>query len=237
LDVRRLAKLAMVTIGARVSERTLHVLNGLFDYVELGWWLHAQGFSGGLRLPSCFEIPTAVAAEVGHRPVHYLQVGADDVTMAMRWGRVLSHEDTRLTVLAPPTTGDRWLPGRGHGHAWEFQGSVGRDPAQAASGDRRIDVLGNAPLGRLLERYEWPEALPLVAVFDTDHYATTKRALDFLGVRMPPTTYLFFDQLNHRADELRAFHEFLAETNARFEIFAANRELSCVVFRRRAAAP
>jgi hypothetical protein len=85
----------------------------------------------------------------------------------------------------------------------------------------------------LLAGYEWPEAEVVVAVFDTDHYATTKAALDFIGPRLPTEAYLFFDQLNHRADELRAFHEFLEESGRSFDLFAGNRELSCIAFRAR----
>jgi hypothetical protein len=231
LDVRGLAKIALLKVGARRSERALHVLNGLFDYVELGWWLHARGFGGGRRFPSCFEIPGAVAAELDGRAVLYLQFGGDDTTMATRWAAALPHPDTRLVVFAPPSAGDRWLPARGRGHAWEFQGSLGRDPREAARVDSRIEVLSGAPLPELIAEFDWRTGLPLVVVFDTDLYATTKVALDFVAGRLTDESFLFFDQLNHRADELRAFHEFLEESGRQLELFAANREHSCIAFR------
>jgi hypothetical protein len=196
--------------------------------------LNRHGFAGGLRLESCFEIPSVVAADLGDGSVAYLQFGADDAGMAARWARVLADSGSTFTVFAPPSAGDRWLPARGHGHAWAFPHSVGNDPRAAVQHDQRVRVLADAPLRELFAQHEWSEELPLVAVFDIDYYPTTKLALDLVRGRMPPTTYLFFDQLNHRADELRAFHEFLMETDARFELFAANRELSCVVFRRTA---
>jgi hypothetical protein len=86
----------------------------------------------------------------------------------------------------------------------------------------------------LLNAYEWTDPERVVAVFDTDLYATTKVGLDLIGERLPVGSYLFFDQLNHRADELRAFHEFLLGSGMTFELFASNREVSCAAFRRKA---
>ncbi len=99
--------------------------------------------------------------------------------------------------------------------------------------DQRIRYFAGDLLN-LLNSYEWADAERVVAVFDTDLYSATKIALDFIGERLPPGSYVFFDQLNHRADELRAFHEFLLESGAAFELFARNREFSCVAFRKEA---
>jgi hypothetical protein len=44
----------------------------------------------------------------------------------------------------------------------------------------------------------------------------------------PPTR----KRLEHRADELRAFHEYLLDSGARFALTARNSEFSCVAFGR-----
>jgi hypothetical protein len=49
---------------------------------------------------------------------------------------------------------------------------------------------------------------------------------------LAPGSYLYFDELNDRVHELRAFDEFLARTGMRFRTVAASRELSHVAFRR-----
>ena len=232
LDGRALAKLTLLRAGARASERALHLINGVFDYVELGWWLNDHGFRGDHRRASCSEIPPLVSAALDDRPVVYLQFGADDADLARCWAKALAHAGAQLALFAPPTAGDRWLPARGRGHTWGGQQSSTARSRAALAADDRVRVLADAPLPELLASYVWDHDLPLVAVFDTDYYPTTKLALDFVRDRLPEEAFLFFDQLNHRADELRAFHEFLMETDARFELFAANPELSCAVFRR-----
>jgi hypothetical protein len=235
LSLRTLAKLALLKVGSHSSEKAIHHLNGMLDYVELGWWLRERGFSGGLRLCSCFDIPRIIAADIGERPVLYLQFGAEDAGMVGRWASALHHPETRLHVfdLADRRSG-AWLPARGRGHLWESTGRVGVAGVPAthcvAHEDPRIGLFsGN--LQDLLAAYDWPHPEIVVAALDTDLYSTTKAALDFIGERLPSQVYLFFDQLNHRADELRAFHEFLLESGTAFELFAGNRVLSCVVFR------
>jgi hypothetical protein len=232
LTLRRLTKAALVKAGARSSERTLHVLSGLLDYVELGFWLRMHDFRGGLRLQSCADIPDAVAAAIGERPVLYLQFGARDESMVERWARALRHPETQLRVFdSLDERRSEWLPARGRGHTGDSP-NPNESEVQARTSDPRARY-HTGTLAELVASYDGPTCEVIVASFDTDHYATTKTALEFLRDRLPEASYLVFDQLNHRADELRAFHEFLIDSKLRFELFAANRELSCFAFRRR----
>ena len=237
MNLRTLTKVALLRAGSRSSEKTIHYLNALFDYAELGWWLRSHEFSGGFRLSSCLDMPGVIAADVGVRPVLYIQFGAEDEDMAPRWAHALRHPETRLHVFdAAEDRQGQWLPARGRGHWWESQRSTRSAPADEKARLEALDPRGeyfSGALPDLFAGYEWPEAEIVVAVFDTDHYGTTKAALDFIGPRLPTQAYLFFDQLNHRADELRAFHEFLEESGRSFDLFAGNRELSCIAFRAR----
>jgi hypothetical protein len=236
LNLRTLTKLAFLKAGARSSEGALHYVSALFEYAELGWWLRRHGFSGGRRIGSCSRMPSTVAAQIGEQPVLYLQFGSEDEKMVTRWAAALAHPDTRLHVFdALDDRRGEWLPARGRGHWWATPHLTTADHAAAgataAATDERIRF-ASGRLSDLLATYEWQSPSWVVAVFDTDHYATTKTALDFVADKLPTHTYLFFDQLNHRADELRAFHEFLLDSQLEFELFAANRELSCVAFKR-----
>lgn len=232
-NLRTLAKMALSKLGAHSSEKTIHYVNGLLDYVEMGWWLRRRGLAGrGLRLPSCFDVPCAVASEIGDAPVLYLQFGAEDPAFVEVWARALRHPDTRLNVFdaGDPYAG-KWLPSRGRGHLWESP--VPTEGAGRKDSDPRIAHF-SGDFREQLARLAWPaNETTVVAVFDTDRYTTTKAALDLIAPNLPPHSYLFFDQLNHRADELRAFHEFLEETGKSFDLFAGNRELSCIAFRTR----
>jgi len=163
--------------------------------------------------------------------VTYLQFGSDDQKLVGRWASVLGHPESSFDVFdAADDRRGEWLPARGRGHWWD---STARPTlADPSIADPRIHRHAGR-LADLLAQHESSAANILVAVFDTDHYGTTKAALDFIGPRLPTQAYLFFDQLNHRADELRALHEFLDETGKAFDLFAGNRELSCIAFRTR----
>ena len=56
--------------------------------------------------------------------------------------------------------------------------------------------------------------------------------LDAVEGLLAPGAFLYFDEFNHRADEMRAFAEFLDRTGMRFELFAATPDLAQVAFRR-----
>jgi hypothetical protein len=235
MSVRARGKLALLRLGGRSSEKTIHYLNGLLDYFELGWWLRKRGFHGGVVTQTCREVFETMAREVGIQAALYLQFGAEDPGLVERWAALIPHPDAALRVFG--FDNDRsgtWLPARGLGHTWEVgsNGPNGRERLRMlAERDQRVRYETGRP-SDLLSAYEWPSADVVVAVFDTDHYASAKAGLDALAEQLPIGSYLFFDQLNHRADELRAFHEYLLDSGARFELFARNSEFSCVAFRR-----
>ena len=68
-------------------------------------------------------------------------------------------------------------------------------------------------------------------MLDADLYSSTATVLEFVADRLKPGSYLYFDQFHHRADELRAFSEFLDENPSSFELAAATLDLASVAFR------
>ena len=230
-------KRSLVRLGVRSSERVVHYLNGALDYIELGRWLRLHGFAGGLRLASALAVFGAIADTVAAEDVLYLQFGAQDAAMLAAWAGLLSHPGAKFEIFDPDDTFDgTWLPVRGRGHWWagaRLDAEARMVALQSLLGhDERIRYVAGPRLEELLDGYRWPKSENVVVVFDTDHYAATRTALRFVAQELPLGSYIFFDQLNHRADEMRAFHEFLLESDVGFELFAANRILSCVAFRR-----
>jgi len=57
-------------------------------------------------------------------------------------------------------------------------------------------------------------------------------ALGFVGDKLHPGSYLYFDQFHHRCDELRAFAELEYEHDLGFRLVGTSRELSNVLFQR-----
>jgi hypothetical protein len=68
-------------------------------------------------------------------------------------------------------------------------------------------------------------------VLDADLYTSTATALSFVEDHLEPGSYLYFDQLHHRCDELRALSEFLDEHPMTLRVIARTRELTSVAFR------
>lgn len=57
-----------------------------------------------------------------------------------------------------------------------------------------------------------------------DLYSSTAFVLEMLRPNFPVGSYLLFDEFHSRADELRAFDEFLTATRWRFRMVSATKE-------------
>lgn len=236
MDFRTLIQRALLKIGARASENTLHYVNGLLDYFELGWWLRNRNFIATTLVASSTAIFDLMGAEVALAPVLYLQFGVEDARIPARWSELLRNAASRLHIFDPVDgRGDVWLPARGRGHFWTYpattESKAGAATRQLVEADPRMRYFAG-DFRSVPSAYEPRERETVVAIFDTDLYSSTRLALDLVGENLPVGSFLFFDQVNHRADELRAFHEFLLESEAEFELFAANHVMSCAAFRR-----
>ena len=62
--------------------------------------------------------------------------------------------------------------------------------------------------------------------------SSTKTVLDFLRPHISVGTYLYFDEFQAREHECKAFDEFLSETGWAFQVVAASRGLTHVLFQR-----
>ena len=64
-----------------------------------------------------------------------------------------------------------------------------------------------------LPGYTLPSHEVLVVNIDADLYSSTVTALDAVKQRLLPGSFLYFDEFNRRADEMRAFGELLDRSN------------------------
>jgi hypothetical protein len=81
-----------------------------------------------------------------------------------------------------------------------------------------------------LPKYTLPPHDVLFVTLDADLYSSTKTVLDFIRPHVSVGTYFYFDEFHFRDHELRAFDEFLSETEYVFDVVAADRGLSRVLF-------
>ena len=68
-------KCLLTLIGSRSSEHTVHVVNAVANYLEVGRWMRARGFEIPRRLERREAIFDCIAAEVSASRALYLEFG------------------------------------------------------------------------------------------------------------------------------------------------------------------
>jgi hypothetical protein len=226
LGGRQASKILLTRIGSLFGPRTVYNLNGVFNYLHVGWWLRAQGYATGRRVSSRFELFDLLAASIRDEVVLYLEFGVAEGASIRYWSSLLRNPRSRLHGF------DSFL---GLPHDWSLEGhprgTFSTDGRPPAIEDPRVEFFPGW-FEDTLSDYAWPAYDVLVVVMDADLYSSTATALSFVRERLVPGSLLYFDQFHHRADELRAFAELVDENDFRFRLVGASRELSNVAFER-----
>jgi O-methyltransferase len=220
------AKVVLTQLGSRLGARTIYNLNGCFNYLYAGWWFRSREFLGGTVVASRFDVFDLVAAEVAHRRVLYLEFGVAAGNSMRYWSSLLRNPRSKLHGF----DSFQGLP-----HDWTLEGhargSFSTHGVIPQINDPRVEFFPGL-FEETLSAYELPDHDVLVAVLDADLYASTAAALSYLEAHLRLGSYLYFDQLHHRCDELRALDEFLDEHPMTLRVVARTRELSSVAFQR-----
>jgi Macrocin-O-methyltransferase (TylF) len=219
------AKVALSRLGRRCGDQTVYLLNGAFNYLHVGWWLRAHGFEPAVTVPTRVDVFDHIAAEIGARRVLYLEFGVREGKSMRIWSRLLSHPEAKLHGF----DSFEGLP-----HDWTLEGHGRGDFSTGGAPPRIDDDRVRFFVGwfdETLPTYEWPEHDVLFAMMDADLYTSTVTALEHVKDHLRPGSYLYFDQLHHRCDELRAFAEFVDENpDLVFALRAITRDYSSAAF-------
>lgn len=219
-------KATLTRLGALCSAAVIYSLNGVFNYLHVGWWLRAHGYTTTVRVKSRYELFDRIAAEVGDQAVLYLEFGVHAGVSMRYWSRLLKSPRSRLHGF------DSFV---GLPHDWSLEGHgrgyFSTGDAVPEIDDPRVSFFPGW-FEDTLPEYVWPEYDVLIVMMDADLYSSTTTALSFLSERLRPGSYLYFDQFHHRCDELRAFAELVDEHAMRFRLVGASKELSNVLFER-----
>jgi hypothetical protein len=225
IDRKAQAKILLTRLGSICGEGLMYELNGVFNYLHVGWWLEAHGFRPRVTVRSREELFRHIAADVAERQVLYLEFGVASGASMRQWSELLRNPGSRLHGF------DSFL---GLPHDWTLEGHERGDFSTGGRApeidDRRVRFFVGW-FEETLPHYRWPECEVLVVLMDADLYAATATALRCVKDRLRPGSYLCFDQFHHRCDELRAFSEFIEETAFVFELAAASRDRSRVAFK------
>ena len=223
-QVRRGMKKSITRVGAHLPEVTLHNINAVVNYLETGRWMRAHGYTPTNRVDRREEVFDAIAAEAANRAVLYLEFGVYEGRSMRYWSKLLRNPASHLhgfdSFQGLPATWTGMPPG--------FFSTNGRIPEIE---DDRVRFFPGW-FEDTLPRYEPPPHEQLVVAIDSDLYSSAALVLRSLEDLMVPGTYLYFDEFHDRANELKAFDEFLERTEMRFRLVGATHELTCVAFQR-----
>ena len=218
-------KIILTRAGGRFSERTVHKLNAAINYIETGRWLHEQRLVPQVRVERTSELFDLIIEQVTDQDVLYLEFGVFRGDSMRYWSRRLTNPRVKFHGF----DSFEGLP-----EAWNIdspQGHFSTNGMMPIIEDPRVRFF-KGWFNETLPIYQVPPHDRLVLDMDADLYSSTIYVLKTLKPFIIPGTYIYFDEFADRQNELRAFSEFVLDTEMRFELLGANRDCSKVVFKR-----
>ena len=218
-------KYVLTRLGTHMSPRALGNLNGVVNYLEVGNWMKTHGFGSIPLFADRYELFRHMAASIADADVLYLEFGVAFGASIRFWSKLLRNPNSKLhgfdSFEGLPTT---WIRARPKGHF-----STGGNIPDVD--DPRVQFF-KGWFEDTLPGYVWPPHDRLVINLDADLYSSTAFVLTTIRQRIQPGSLLYFDEFNHRGDELRAFDEFIETSGFRFKPFGATRGFAGVTFER-----
>ncbi|HEY9156561.1 TylF/MycF/NovP-related O-methyltransferase [Candidatus Binatus sp.] len=212
-------------LGPILSKEMIHTLDASISYLEVGRWLKSQGLVIPRRVESRANVYDQLINAVRDKPVLYLEFGVWQGRSIRYWSERLRHPDSCLHGF----DSFEGLP-----ESWNMlykKGLFSTNGQPPQIDDPRVKFF-KGWFEDTLPNYRPPRHDQLVINIDADLYSSTRFVLNALKGYISIGTYIYFDEFCDRNNELRAFDEFLAETNMRFEVASASRSLMYIAFRR-----
>jgi hypothetical protein len=219
------SKYLLTRVGALLSRQTIYNLNASLNYLEVGRWMHAGGYDVTHRVDYREQLFELVGAQVSEREVLYMEFGVFKGASTRYWSKLLRNPKSKLHGFDSfEGLPENWIDTRPKGH-FSLAGQVPQID------DPRVQFF-KGWFEQTLPNYKFPPHEVLILVLDADLYSSTNFVLNALEDVIVPGTYIYFDEFNHRFDEMRAFDEFVRRTGMKFSVDGATRSLANVVFRR-----
>ena len=218
-------KQVLARAGRACSRSALLKLNSALNYLWVGYWMKSKGFTALQLVDSRDEVFGIAAEEVRDQEVLYLEFGVYRGTSMRIWSHLLCNPRSNLHGF----DSFKGLP-----ESWDLSAEKGHfemDGQIPTIADPRVSFF-KGWFNETLPQYRFPPHERLFVNFDADLYSSTKTVLDFLKPYISPGTYLYFDEFQAREHESKAFDEFLSETGWKFQVVAASRGFSNVLFQR-----
>jgi hypothetical protein len=218
-------KYFLVWLGRCAPSRGVAALLVIFKYLELGWWMRANGMRPSPRLALREELFDLVGQAIADRPVLYLEFGVFEGVATQYWSKILRNPESRLH-------GFDSFEGLPEDWNSDFRkGYFSTEGLVPQIADSRVKFF-KGWFHETLPAYQCPDHEVLFLNLDADIYSSTIFVLRSLRDRIVPGTYIYFDEFSHTEHEFRAFKEFMRETGMKFSVVGVANAMEHFVFKR-----
>jgi len=218
-------KYLLTRVGAMLSDRTIYSLHASINYLEVGRWMRAKGYDVSKRFPSRAALFDFMGQQVADRDVLYMEFGVFKGEATKHWSKLLKNPKSHIHGFDSfEGLPEDYLPHVQKGH-FSTEGAIPQidDPRVKFHKGWFSDTLPG---------YKIPPHEVFVLNLDADLYTSTIFVLNTLKDIIVPGTYIYFDELNHREHEMKAFDEFVRDTGMKFSLVGVTRGMQHVAFKR-----
>lgn len=208
----------LTRVGGYLSAEQIHNLTTAVKYLEMGRRVGELGYRLEPRYKKKEELFDIVSGEVGDRKVLYLEFGVYQGQSMRRWSKLLRNPASMLHGFDSfEGLPEDWMKGIAKG-CFSTGGAI------PVVDDPRVRFF-KGWFDKTLSEYLVPDHEVLVLNIDADLYSSTKCVFDRISAYIVPGTYLYFDEFNDPAHELRAFAELCADSKLRFRLRGVTEKL------------
>jgi hypothetical protein len=198
-------KWLLTLIGAELSDYALLQLQAFVNYLKIGRWMHNHDFIFPVRVSCREEVWAAMIDKLRDQKVLYMEFGVAFGESLRYWSRELKNPTAAFhgfdSFEGLPEQAGPWYEG-------QF-GASGRVPI---IDDSRVTIF-KGWFYQVLPHYRLPPHDVLVINMDADLYSLTIYVLSYLSPQIKPGTLIYFDEMNHLDQELRALDEFTTQNS------------------------
>ena len=96
MNSKGVLKHLLTRVGTLVSSDTIYYLNRVINYLEVGRWMHAQGYNVAHRFDSREQLFDLVGDQVSEREVLYMEFGVFEGAATRYWSKLLRNPKSKL---------------------------------------------------------------------------------------------------------------------------------------------
>ncbi|MGH7986913.1 MAG: TylF/MycF/NovP-related O-methyltransferase [Candidatus Binataceae bacterium] len=220
------AKKAILRFEGLAPEAMTRNLRTACDLIDCARWLReCSMYPASVSLPDRFKVFDRIAQDVSSKVILYLEFGVWTGVSLKYWSRLLRNPRSMLHGF------DSFEGLPEHWRQDHPKGRFDTSGSMPELSDERVKLF-KGWFTETLSQYVMPEHDALVINIDCDLYSSTKDVLDYLKESIQIGDWLYFDEFGSWDHECRAFREFIAHTQMKFEAVAESNAFWSVAFRR-----